>query len=311
MVTEDRLLWKYIGVDESGRARTSFLDDLLFRVSPPHGFQDAFELRPIVIMEDHSNDDRRVARQKNVQLPVDEQIPDDLVDSFLLGVVPRARYDEKEFPGLWPAKFPELRPEPFKTVAELDAFQADRVRHHVETRLNESLAILCLTTAPDTPLFWEHYADGYRGVAIGLDPEILQQIPDAVLQPVDYSDQRVAITSNDGFIRVAGEPFEEGSPLPLGTVSRKSMSHTWEREVRLIIPLAAATSKPSSGSLYLFPLPPRAIRRIVVGYRVTTENLIEIIGQLRAHERWANMRLSRAVISDVEFALNLVPISWS
>jgi hypothetical protein len=310
------LLWKYLGVNESGAPRTTFLDDLLFRFTPPHSLNDISELKPCILMEAFSEDDRRVARERAAQEHGPEPMDDELAESLFLGITPRARYDEKEFPGLWPMRAPELRPEPFRTIAEYDAFMAERVRQRVQTTLNAHIAVFSLSTDPAGFELWTHYAAGQRGIAVGLDPAVFRRIPGIIaLRDVEYSDTRVAISSNDGFIRIAGESFKESGPWPLRTLLRKSTKCHWEKEVRLLAPLngafrvAAATA--TGEAVQLFRIPSEAVRCVILGDRVSAGDEATITAQLRANKKWSTVALKRARLSSSGYDIETHDILWN
>lgn len=308
------VLWKYLGVLGDGRPRTTFLDDQLFRFTPPHSLNDIAELKPRILMDQFSDDDLRMARKQAAKaFSGGVSASDDLNAQLFLRPFPRGRYDEKHFPGLWPATIPELRSEPFATVAELDAFKADQVRQHVESTLNANIGVFSLSTSPDTSLMWMHYASGHRGIVVGLDAQVLSRMR-GVLLPVEYSLDRVPISSVEGSIRVAGQRFQEAGPLPAATLLRKHPDCEFEKEVRLLAPLKAAhqvfKDSTTADFVHLFKLPETAIRCLILGQRVSQPQEDAIISQLRAHIRWKDVHLKRATLGESDYGVHFEDVPW-
>lgn len=144
------LLWKYIGLDEQGKPRTNFIEDRLFRITQPRSLNDPFEMKPRVLLDKYSTEDRTVARNQAISSGFYQNgIPDDEeIERFFLTPYPADRYDEKNFPGLWPARIPEFREEPFNTIAEVDEFRTNQVRDTLENYLNDNFGIFSLTENP-------------------------------------------------------------------------------------------------------------------------------------------------------------------
>jgi hypothetical protein len=101
---------------------------------------DPFEVKPRVILDELSDEDWAVARDgvRQAGMPNDD---DEVIRALFLEAYLAGRMDEKTFPGLYPARLPDLREEPFRSAAEIDAFRADQVRKEVERVLNDRIGV--------------------------------------------------------------------------------------------------------------------------------------------------------------------------
>ena len=81
----------------------------------------------------------------------------------------------------------------------------------------ERMRICSLSRLPDNPVMWSHYADGHRGVVIGLD------VADAEceIHPIIY----------DGPIKISIDNFNGNSPIEI--LSRKLVAWEYEAEERV------------------------------------------------------------------------------
>jgi hypothetical protein len=129
---EDKLLlWKYLGVDQAKNPRLTFLDNGLFRVTQPRALNDPFEMKPRVLLDEFADEDWAVARARAREMRM-AGADDETIRMLFLEAYPKGRFDETNFPGLYPARIPDLREEPFRTLAEIDAAHAAKVQAIVE-----------------------------------------------------------------------------------------------------------------------------------------------------------------------------------
>jgi hypothetical protein len=305
---EGGLLWKYLGVVRSQEPRLTFLDDGLFRITQLLALNDPFEVKPRVLLDQFAEEDWTVARvlAQQAGFPTDD---DEMVRGFFLEAYPAARMDERNFAGLYPAHTPEFRAEPFKTLAEIDEFRAHRVRATVEQSLNETTGVFSVTEDPLNLLMWAHYGAQHWGVAVGLDPQHAFFNRVGTLRRVDYRPQRVAVSFNGGLIRVAGHVLKDGAPPPVETLLRKSPDWAYEREWRLLVPLAKAhethRDSPTGEAVHLLCFPESAIRSIMLGARLTDNQVADISTRIHNDQRWKQVSVFRARLSATEFALRV------
>jgi hypothetical protein len=144
---------------------------------------DPFEVKPRVILDEFSDEDWAVARAgaRQAGIPSDD---DGVIRALFLEAYPAGRMDEKTFPGLYPARLPDLREAPFGSAAEIDAFRADQVRKEVERVLNDRM--FSVTEEPLNLLMWAHYGAEHWGAAVGLERRhpFFQEI--GTLRQVEY-----------------------------------------------------------------------------------------------------------------------------
>lgn len=310
-----RLLWKYLGLNDQGELRTSFLDDGFFRITQPRFLNDPFEMKPRVLLDRYSDEDWTVAReeaQRSGMFP--NGTPDDkVVESFFLASLPSRRFDEESFPTLWPATIPELREEPFNTIAEVDEFRAKKVLEKLEAILNESIGIFSLSEDPAHLVMWTHYGAEHRGVSVGFQPShpFIRQV--GTINKVGYCTERVSITSNGGVIRVAGHRLVEEKAVPPETLLRKHPAWAYEKETRMIVQLEHADEVRRSDAgekvLYLLRFPPTAVRVLVLGARVGEKQAEAVMRQVRHQNRWGHLRVFWARLSESEFSLTFEEVS--
>lgn len=311
-VLPNGLLWKYIGLDERQRPRLDFLDDCLFRITQPRALNDPFEVKPRILLERYSEEDWHVARERALSSGMfpSGQCSDKDVEAFILAPYPSQRFDEKNFPGLYPAPIPELREEPFETIADIDEFRTRKVQEDVERLINEKVGIFSMTKTPSQLLMWAHYAAEHRGVVVGFNPghPFFRQVGE--FRRVEYLDQRVSISSNGGLIRIAGHQVKEGQLPPLETLLRKHPDWAYEDEWRLVVSLERADKVkrvPNREPIFLLRFPEGTIAALILGARVDADQVTRVYATMMA-ERWQHARLFRARLSENHFALQFVEI---
>lgn len=169
-----------------------------------------------------------------------------------------------------------------------------------QATLDAKVGILSLSEVPDSLVMWAHYAGNHTGLVLQLDetheffaPMIFEE-QSFELTKVEYSSQR---------------PIRSYSTLNSPEVFyRKSIEWAYEREWRLIRPLANAESTHPSKphSVHLFALPPAAIRGLIVGCAVdgpTRDKINEVLQQ----PALAHVKVFSARPSDDEYGLEIHP----
>src|SRR5437867_2198102 len=121
------VVYKYLGLDADGRARLAFLENELFRFTQPTLLNDPADCAPRFYADRFSPEDYAEAKKEAVKAPfIDfggEPTLEDL-EKFFLTMIPTTRVGDIE--GMFPRVIPELRPEPFGSMAEYDDFNARR-----------------------------------------------------------------------------------------------------------------------------------------------------------------------------------------
>ena len=158
---------------DSRKPRLSFLRDCHFRFTRAGYFNDPFELKLSVYIDTYSMEDRDVARQEAVNSGISrpEQLCDDDIEGLFLSPFPAHRFDENTSPNLYPAILPELRQEPFHSIAEIDEFRIRKVQEGVQRIMNRAYGILSLSEDPTSITMWSHYGAEHRGICVGFNPK--------------------------------------------------------------------------------------------------------------------------------------------
>jgi len=91
------LLWKYLGLNDQGEPRTSFLDNGLFRITQPRSLNDPFEMKPRVLLDRYSDEDWTVARERARRSGMfpSGTLDDKLVEGLFLTPLPRHRAEHR------------------------------------------------------------------------------------------------------------------------------------------------------------------------------------------------------------------------
>lgn len=163
------------------------------------------------------------------------------------------------------AKFePEQTPE--QRSAEIASYLADpdcdprrsenqKIVADLFTRsFTDQLGMLCLSTRPDVPLMWSHYADSHAGVCLGFDPEVSFF---ALARPVRYTNTRPCV---DPTI-LSDEQMIEAN------LYTKSIDWAYEEEWRIVL-----ESRPGNYKMHT-----NALRSIIFGAKVSHANFKEIL----------------------------------
>ena len=312
----EHLHWKLLGTVDGKVPRSSFISDQLFRITQTNCLNDPFEMQPRVLLEKYSPEDWQEAKKEAqaANFFTDTEPSDEEIELFFLAPFPKGRFDEAKFPGLWPAKIPELRPEPFHTISELDEFRTRKIREDVQAILNRTFGVLSLTRDPRNLLMWAHYGSEHRGIAVGFDCTHPFFLDAGTLAEVEYLPDRVAISSNGGIIRIAGKQLGSGTLPSMQTLLRKHPDWRKENELRFIVPLSAAdktlTLDEQVEKIYLKKIPHDAIKAIILGARVIEQHQNDIVAKLVNEPNMSHVRLFKAILSDSEFSLEFVAINF-
>jgi len=60
----ENLHWKFLGLTEGRIPRSDFISDQLFRITQPTCLNDPFEMKPRILFEKYSSEDREEARKQ-------------------------------------------------------------------------------------------------------------------------------------------------------------------------------------------------------------------------------------------------------
>jgi hypothetical protein len=214
---------------------------------------------------------------------------------------PSLRYDEKSFPGLWPANEPRLRKEPFSTMDEMDLAIAERAVELCMTAADRTLGVLSLSACVGEQM-WAYYANDHRGVAMGFNET--HPFFGKNARPIVYSDEPLHVTANSGWVGVGGIKWDnndilEGNmgKIPLALFFRKRLGWAHETEWRMIQPLAhgikMAGEDQNGHAVHLFEVPAASLQKVLFGYRASDELVESTHRQISREARWNHVGISR------------------
>lgn len=124
---------------------------------------------------------------------------------------------------------------------------------------NDNLGIICFSESIEDPVLWSHYANSHKGIALGFDYEM----SDNILE-VQYCSDRVT-ADLDKFLNL---PENEQLDFVNSVLSIKAPSWSYESEYRVLIPLDECELH--SGS-YFIKIPENFLYEVILGIRCTVE----------------------------------------
>jgi len=273
-------LYKYVPLE-----RIDILLKQKIRYSQPGSFNDPFEMAAFLekVMETATFD----KHMWEEMLKLAEQVNKDATEAGT-AKIPR----EEFFAILEHVVRPGLRPVWEKIIAHVTPKVREGLQH-----ADHLMGILSLTETPSNLLMWSHYADQHRGMVIEFDEAHMtfneRRMPGddlRYLRKVIYSDARPIVTlENFGF-----EQF----------VLTKSTEWAYEKEWRITKTTgdASETIPDSPYDICLFELPASAIKRVILGARVTGAE-INTIRETLSLPHLAHIQLQKAALDTRRFAL--------
>lgn len=163
-----------------------------------------------------------------------------------------------------------------------------------------TLGIFSLSEVPDDLLMWAHYAANHTGFVLEFDGEhswFWEQRPEGddcgTLKKVSYADEP---SSRYLAELKAHEVFYT-----------KGKKWEYEREWRIIRPLAESSMSPSEG-VFLFDVPATAITGVIAGLRTSSESLQELQRVRQGNHQITHLRMGR--MSEVKNS-NTLEVIWA
>lgn len=309
-------LFKYF----SPAATIRFLKTWDVRLTPPHQFNDPFEMIPPVelLLEKeifHSDSLRRefaarIADDFKGKIGASSQLAE-LFASSLLGELSVGA--ERHFLRMLPkairrqvhAGLPTMREQLQVGLAQAKqmlpefAVRAEQTVHHT---LQETIGAFCLTEDGAHPLMWAHYADEHRGAVIEFDEESRffnrkRSHTDELgsLRKVHYSKVRPILN---------GDPGDNWFQVLALT---KASEWAYEQEVRLLSRLSDADSVVGE-NIHLLRVSPLDIRSITVGCRADRNFVDQVILLLMSDSDTSHIKIRQSKIDQKSYLLNYVPL---
>jgi len=166
-----------------------------------------------------------------------------------------------------------------------------RLQAELDTYVNRTFGIFCLSEKRDDLLMWSHYADGHRGFVLGFD------CTHRFFNWLGLSPSEIW--------RVAKVSYENNRPrVTLSTLKdarllymTKSTTWAYEQEWRFMSLLENADLKKSDGDEHpvdLFRYPAECLREVVFGCRAAPELVVELSQALRSNAALAHVACYQA-----------------
>lgn len=302
------LFYKYLGLKSDATVRSDFLVNELFRFTQPDQLNDPFEVRPRVLMGAYSEEDMDTARKEALKAG----FPADQMETFLplfLETFPRGRITPEEFPGIPYSKRPGSE-ERFSSMQEVDAYKAEQALQELLKHVNETYGFFCLTTSRENLSMWSHYAGSHKGIVVGFDAHHRFFSTAHDFYEVEYLNERLSLSSNDGYLRLVGKHYSPGSnyaDLPTRLFLRKHPEWKGEQEWRMIRRLDECDyHNPANPLVYLFRIPKETITVVILGAQITAQNRELVQTQISSSPDLRHVQILQAKLNPNRFALDLL-----
>jgi len=160
---------------------------------------------------------------------------------------------------------------------------------------------------------WGDYAGGYRGVVVGFDSTHPFFQHSLVTAPVEYTANRVSVSSKNGTVRLNGKiaKREDGIPLPLFLRKHPNWSHQEEwRCIRSLTHRANAGegTREQPPEVCLFRIPSDAVRLVALGQRIAPPDRERAMALLTGDPRWRHVQVRNAQLADDLSVVQLLPL---
>jgi len=293
-------LYKYFGPE-----RCEVLDNWLVRFTQAGALNDPFELKPHIASYGTSEELREVAERKWEEHA-------------------KERYEELAAKYTNPMPFSEFRRLIEKDRSSMieEALARDmtpvieEMAAKISSMINESIGILSLCEHPDDLLMWAHYAAGHAGFVLEFDTKsaFFNQKNPPGWANANNEDTKV-FSKEYGWIRKVCYSVERPSvvvtKLDFGTLLRKGKPWAYECEFRMLMPLEyglqCALERTNNYPVCLFPIPPSAVTRIILGCNSEAE-LLEKATRLKTAGETRHIAVEKARIDTEGFRLHFDPL---
>jgi hypothetical protein len=275
-------LYKYVAPE-----RATILETGRIRFSQPGAFNDPFEMRPVVELPFDSSTLRTslaMEFQTRLERECRIRVPASAVEQLVT----------KAF-SLYGNRIEEAMKLGESAVSGLLTYKA------IPAGLNKSIGILSMAEKADDLLMWAHYAAAHTGFVLELDTNNLyfEQRRNSAdefgwLRKVDYSERRPILSVSDEDIGIA-------------LLTTKPAAWKYELEWRMLMPLSAASEiiHATPYDVYLFDFPANAIKSVILGHRIETENAQRIIRALKSSPLLEHVAVKAAVMHPTNFQIEV------
>jgi Protein of unknown function (DUF2971) len=256
------------------------------RLSQPSDFNDPFELHPefqLMSAEDIAALPQALD-ERGVPIPNMRQLTPDALNMMMAAALPHLQ-----------------RVLPLHSQHPGASFSIDN-NAIGRNYYDENFGILSLAESPDDLLMWAHYGNNHKGVVIGFDEtnrffqgaEIVAGL--SRLNKVEYNQKRPVLSTST-----------RDNPK---VFLRKSVEWSYEKEWRLIRPLAESTEtkvRPNLLPVHLFEVPIEAIRLVITGSQMNQDEYQEFCTSCSSIPELSHIRVHHAMLSKERYELEIHP----
>jgi len=287
--------------------RLDFLENSQFRFTQPNQLNDPLECYPQILMESYADEDIELAKEQTRNMGISSPEEIERWWPLFLATLPRRRITPEEYPGV-------PYPRGIHSMAELDERNAKKHLEELLEHINESYGFFCVTQSSDNFLMWSLYARAHKGVVVGFDADhpFFKNAHD--FYPVEYSARRISLSSNEGFLRLAGHSHSAShyKDLPVRLFLRKSEKWQNEAEWRMIRKLEERTSYiPGTPPVYLFEIPREAIKALILGAQISSEDIDGICKKVSTSRDWTHLQMFKATLARSGYGVEITRYTCS
>lgn len=277
-------LYKYVHPD-----RIDILENLHIRFTQPSRFNDPFEMCPA--MSDLKVDVFEKAGQR-----VDQNL-------FLKYKLRGGPLNLEEFKRV---QTPLTRQVVRKQLENPQQTKERLIEKNIE-KWDKLIGILSLSATENNILMWAHYTDGHRGMLIEFDaghdffnpPPSIPKTDFGVPIEVDYPKSKMRPKLKENL-----DPTTEVQML-----HTKSIDWEYEQEWRVFQQLEKCNLKQikSNETVHLFKLPPKAIRRVVIGRRMDVASRLRIKKAISSNSEIRHIQVLKRFVNWMSSASSMFP----
>jgi Protein of unknown function (DUF2971) len=283
-------LFKYISSE-----RISLLTDGLIRFTQPGDLNDPFEIRPILA---------RIGSNAEIARQLEGLALEDFRKR--LG----AQMSEEQLRGLAARAIAFLLRSPVAPLISQAMTGALGVINNkiFPESINKVFGVMSLSETARSSLMWAHYGESYQGIALEFDTESpFFECPEGVhedfgkLRKVIYSDRRPVLD------------FAGRDTPSMEFLYTKPKEWGYEAEWRMLRPLnkASRVIERTPFTVNLFSIPPKSIKSVILGYRVSKDHFDYISGAIEDSAVLSGAALRAVTPRASTFELEVIPInSW-
>ncbi|MFC0179034.1 DUF2971 domain-containing protein [Thorsellia kenyensis] len=278
-------IFKYFHPD-----RIEVLESGKIRFTQPSDLNDPFELKPNV---------KEISSKENIVTLLMEAISEEKIIEYymksgLSGICDFSIF-RKNFIENYTSNLP--------TAINVIDLLAPKLKETLHFLFNKAIGILCLTQSNENLLMWAHYTNNHQGYVMEFEPNhpFFNQKKSGIdelrhLRHVNYISTREMYTLSE-------IDDQQGANIFLA----KSKEWSYEHEIRMLHSLNEADTVINE-KIYLFNLPPLAIKNIYLGCRMLDEKRNKIIDILNNNHVYKHIALFQAEIDQEYYRLNFKEI---